>query len=669
MLVASELPVTCIAVSPDGRWLATSGLSTDIRIWDLTADEPDALVKQLEGHSDAVNTLQFSADGKTLFSGSDDKVVAAWPIPVEDEPPVPTRLLTGHGAGVTTLDLSDDGKWLVSGDADGSVRVWQTNDADDPEPIVLTTGRHAVARVRFAPDSGLFAAATAKGECSIWEITGSACEQVAVLSDHTAAINDMLWLTSPLRIVTASDDRTVRIKNWPNDSDSPSSVLRVHEDSVWALAASENGDTLAGGALDGAIQVWETERAVPGMTPGLVNGHDRQVQELEVSHDGQWLLSISSDRDRSAQLWRHDGRLRLQRSEEFTADLESLGRIETGAWHPTQSLFAIGTSNGQVFVLDPTDPAGSRRSLRGLTESVTDIVFSPSGDQVAASSDGGQLAVWNVSAADDDADPVQSVQVSSDDLTCMAFASDGNAVAIGVDGGGVYVLPTGDNAARLLPGSHKRAVNQVAFSPDGNWLGSVSDDGSLHLWNQPLDPTSEQSPQILVRHTERVYSLVFSPDSRHVITVSDSGASGDEASDDAVAIVWPVESSHPERDAVVLSGHSKGVRCMAMFDQGRMVATGSDDGTLRLWDLTLDNPSAASILIRDFGESVQSLAIDETSTTLFAGTRAGSIAVWPLDVASLVQAARKTAGRVLTESEQARFQPDVSAFDIAAERK
>lgn len=408
---------------------------------------------------------------------------------------------------------------------------------------------------------------------------------------------------------------------------------------------------------------------MPGMTPGLVNGHDRQVQELEVSHDGQWLLSISSDRDRSAQLWRHDGRLRLQRSEEFTADLESLGRIETGAWHPTQSLFAIGTSNGQVFVLDPTDPAGSRRSLRGLTESVTDIVFSPSGDQVAASSDGGQLAVWNVSAADDDADPVQSVQVSSDDLTCMAFASDGNAVAIGVDGGGVYVLPTGDNAARLLPGSHKRAVNQVAFSPDGNWLGSVSDDGSLHLWNQPLDPTSEQSPQILVRHTERVYSLVFSPDSRHVITVSDSGASGDEASDDAVAIVWPVESSHPERDAVVLSGHSKGVRCMAMFDQGRMVATGSDDGTLRLWDLTLDNPSAASILIRDFGESVQSLAIDETSTTLFAGTRAGSIAVWPLDVASLVQAARKTAGRVLTESEQARFQPDVSAFDIAAERK
>jgi len=356
--------------------------------------------------------------------------------------------------------------------------------------------------------------------------------------------------------------------------------------------------------------------------------------------------------------------LRLQRSDAFAAELESLGRVTTASWHPTRSLFAIATFEGLVAVLDPTDPAASQRVLHGmdLDKRVTDIVFSPSGDTIAACNEEGQIAVWNITAAN--VEPLRSVQGSSDDQTRIAFAPDGNAIAIGDHSGGVYVLPSGADAARLLPGSHKRAVNQIAFSPDGNWLGSVSDDGSLHLWKRPQDSAAEQSPQILVRHTERIYSLMFSPDSRHVLTVSDS-----EASDGEVAIVWPVGSSHPERDAVVLSGHSKGVRCMAMLKHGRMVATGSDDGTLRLWDLSLDNPSAASILIRDFGESVRALAVDETSSTLFVGTSTGSVAVWPLDISSLVQAARKTAGRALTESEQTRFQPDVSAFQIAAERE
>jgi len=116
-----------IAVSPDGRYLASAGESGEILLWSGVPDGNDSQPKiRLPGHGLGVNALVFSPDGRLLASGSDDRTVRIWSLQLDlDEPTaVETLTLTGHRAAVHALAFSHDGHRLASGDGTGIVRVW-----------------------------------------------------------------------------------------------------------------------------------------------------------------------------------------------------------------------------------------------------------------------------------------------------------------------------------------------------------------------------------------------------------------------------------------------------------------------------------------------------------------------------------------------------------------
>lgn len=107
----------CLAISPDGAVLASGNMDRTVRVWRL---RDGWAVTTLEGHARAVHCLVLSPDGHVLISGSGDQTVRVWSFP--DGRPLTT--LAGHSEAVTCLALSHDGQVLVSGSADHSVRVW-----------------------------------------------------------------------------------------------------------------------------------------------------------------------------------------------------------------------------------------------------------------------------------------------------------------------------------------------------------------------------------------------------------------------------------------------------------------------------------------------------------------------------------------------------------------
>ncbi len=98
-------------------------ITFSIKLWDAqTGNE----LNSLPGHSNFVNTLAFSRDGRLLASGSFDSTIKLWDTTTGRE----TRVLTGHTGPVVALDFSPDGRFVVSGSDDGSARLWDTQSGE-----------------------------------------------------------------------------------------------------------------------------------------------------------------------------------------------------------------------------------------------------------------------------------------------------------------------------------------------------------------------------------------------------------------------------------------------------------------------------------------------------------------------------------------------------------
>lgn len=75
------------------------------------------------GHSNNVTSVVFSADGKTLASGSSDETVKLWDVSTGTE----LHTLDGHSNAVESIAFSPDGKTLASGSGDKTIKLWDVS--------------------------------------------------------------------------------------------------------------------------------------------------------------------------------------------------------------------------------------------------------------------------------------------------------------------------------------------------------------------------------------------------------------------------------------------------------------------------------------------------------------------------------------------------------------
>lgn len=104
----------------------------------------------LTGHSSYVRSVAISPDGRLLASGSDDMTVKLWSLPGGTL----LKTLTGHTSWVWSVAIGPDGRLLTSGSLDGTVRLWSLPDGALLKTLSVDTGVYSIA---ISPDGRLLA--------------------------------------------------------------------------------------------------------------------------------------------------------------------------------------------------------------------------------------------------------------------------------------------------------------------------------------------------------------------------------------------------------------------------------------------------------------------------------------------------------------------------------
>ncbi|KAG5972123.1 hypothetical protein E4U56_006348 [Claviceps arundinis] len=166
--------ITCVAISPDSKYVAASCLNHNVYVWDIHSG---ALLEEFGGsfggHGDAVYSLAFSPDGKNLLSGSLDRTVKMWELgpPQDGESKALkggkyVKMFVGHRDFVLSVAYTPDAEWILSSSKDRCVQFWDPNTGKFQ--FELQGHRNSVIAVAISPKGGYFVTGSGDGKARIW---------------------------------------------------------------------------------------------------------------------------------------------------------------------------------------------------------------------------------------------------------------------------------------------------------------------------------------------------------------------------------------------------------------------------------------------------------------------------------------------------------------------
>ena len=253
VVTAEQASAMDIDLSPDGRRLAVAGY------WENTvwATDTGALLSRLRGHEDATMQVAFSPDGRELASSSADASVRLWNVRNGSVKHILAR--RPPNTPVTSVAFSADGRFEALGTVDGIVRVWSGNDGSFRYELRGHEG--PVLSLGFSADGAWLYSGSADRTMRVWDMAHGSVAVIHPYFDRVDAMGTLAvggtqgWIASasgPL----ASPSLDHSIKLWSAHSDRPLRILNGHVASVRSVAFTPGSDLLASASVDGTVKLW-----------------------------------------------------------------------------------------------------------------------------------------------------------------------------------------------------------------------------------------------------------------------------------------------------------------------------------------------------------------------------------------------------------------------------
>ncbi len=443
-----------IALSPDGKILATANRKGQIKLWTLDGQ----LIKTIPAHNKRIWSVNFSPDGQTIATASADKTIKLWNLEGKA-----LKTLQDHSNEVLSVNFSLDNKSIASTSKDKTVKVWNFTGQ-----LLHTFEGHTneVLDVNFSPDSKLIASASADDTVKVWTIPNntkfSPQSPIYTFSEHGGKASEVSFSPDGKTIASASADKTIKL--WHLQGILPSF-------SGNSVSISPDGKTIAVGNKQGIV----TLRQRDGSVLETFNAHEGKIIKVLFHLTGKNLVTIGVDNQ--IKLWNLDGKL-LNSWQGHEKDNNSIfdlyDPIQDVTFSPDgKNIATIGGIDKQVKIWNLQGTL--LKSWRTDYNSITKINFSPDGKTLATAGDK-TVKLWNLEGK-----LLQTLSGHQGNIASVIFSPDGKIIATaGIDK--TVKLWHSDRGKLLRSLQHNESVYSIGFSPNNQVLISASGD-KINLWS------------------------------------------------------------------------------------------------------------------------------------------------------------------------------------------
>jgi cytochrome c len=235
-------------LGPGADSVATSGADARIAIWKAGETQPRTV---LPGHTAPVVSLAVSPDGRVLASASWDRTVRLWPLAGANSSP---RVLEGHQQNVNGVAFLPDGSAVVSAGYDATLRIWPLGRSGAPLIVTMPSPLNAVA---VAPDREILCAG-ADGKVYVVLPTGevratiqaSETPIIALAISHDGALVAAAGIRGAVAVIDRRERKVVHTLVGPGLP-------------VWSAAFFPDNRTLLTGGADRVIRRWDASTGEP----------------------------------------------------------------------------------------------------------------------------------------------------------------------------------------------------------------------------------------------------------------------------------------------------------------------------------------------------------------------------------------------------------------------
>ena len=291
---------------------------------------------------------------------------------------------------------------------------------------------------------------------------------------HSDSVYAIAFTPDGQTLASGGADRTIKI--WDLNTGQEICTLTEHTDAVVSLIASPDGKTLLSGSADNTIKIWNlsTSQVIHTLT-----GHTYSVLCLAISPDGTRLASGAAD------------------STIIVWDLNTYEVIHTLIGHNHTVLSVAISPDGKTLASASADTSIKLWDLESGTEIRTleancglvfAVRFHPSGQMLASVHEQDKsVKFWNPETG-------KLIRTMSTEVEIVSATVSPDWTTLAGGGGDVnYLISLWDlekiSGITYFDGygqiDHKGCVYTVAFSPDGQTLASGSKDTTVKLWGVP----------------------------------------------------------------------------------------------------------------------------------------------------------------------------------------